>query len=97
MHSAQALGEARKARERRAARGCADPAARVDRGADAQRFAPRVEPEDLVALDATHFEAEAVRSHVDDRERRGGRLRAVAAHGARTIAEAARAAGEGSR
>ena len=43
----------------------------VDAGAEAQRLAPGVEAEDLVALDAPDLEAEAVRSQVDDGERLG--------------------------
>ena len=47
----------------------------VDARADAQRLAPGVEAEDLVALDASDLEPEAVRSHVDDGERAGARWR----------------------
>ena len=43
--------------------------------AEANRFAPGVETEDLVAFDAAHLEPEAVRSQVHDGERRGCRRR----------------------
>ena len=60
MQSPQPLGEAREARERGALRIDGEPAALVDACADAQRLAPRVKAEDLVALDAPDLEAEAV-------------------------------------
>ena len=70
MQAAQPLAEAREARERRRCARRREVAAAVDARAEAQRLAPRVEPEDLVALDAPDLEPEAVAAHVDDSERR---------------------------
>ena len=68
---AQPLAEAREAGERGAPRVRRQMRPRSSSaGADAQRLAPGVEAEDLVALDAADLEPEAVRAHVDDGERR---------------------------
>ena len=52
------------------ARGEREAALLVDARAEADRLAPRVEAEDLVAFDAADLEPEAVRAQVDDGERR---------------------------
>ena len=44
----------------------------VESGAEPERFPEGVEPKDLVALDPSDLQAEAVRSHVDDGQHRGG-------------------------
>ena len=75
MQSRQPLAEAREARERRLARGEREVARVVDARAEADRLAPGVEAEDLVALDAADLEAEAVRAQVDDGERLGREAR----------------------
>ncbi len=85
MEARQALAKARETGERRLASppGVMRPL-RVDAGAEAQRLAPGVEPEDLVAFDAADLEAEAVRSEVDDGERLGGHaIRALFSAGIR--------------
>ena len=51
------------------ARPSAEAQRAIEPRAHAQVLAPRVEPEDLVALDAAELEPEAVGAHVDHRER----------------------------
>ena len=85
MQPPDALAEAREAGDRGAPRLGREAAAGVETGADAQRLAPRVEPVDLVALDATDLEPKAVRAHVDDGERGGGERRAR--HGGGSVAD----------
>jgi len=70
MESAQAFREAREAPQCSASRGRENAALGVDRGADPQCFAPRVETKNLIAFNASELQAKAVRTHVDDRERR---------------------------
>jgi hypothetical protein len=74
VQAAQPFAEARETSQRGTLRLRRDAAEIIQRRAHPQRLAPGIEPEDLVALDATELEPEAVRSHVDDRERRGRRL-----------------------
>ena len=78
VQAAQPLAEAREASERGTLRLRRDATEIIQRRAHPQRLAPGIEPEDLVALDATELEPEAVRAHVDDGERRGRRLGARA-------------------
>ena len=74
MQAGQAFPETREARQR-GALGCGRQAAIfVHARAEANRFAPGVETEDLVAFDASHLEPEAVRSQVHDGERGGCRV-----------------------
>ncbi len=81
MEALDALAETREAGERRSPRFGHDAAALVDAGAHAQRFAPGIEAEDLIALDAPDLETETVRAHVDDGEGLGGGNRTL--HGDR--------------
>ena len=55
MEPAQAFREAREAAQRSASRGREDAALGIDRSADAQCFAPRVETKDLIAFDASEL------------------------------------------
>jgi hypothetical protein len=90
MEASQTLGEPGKAAQRGMPCRRDDAAVGVDGGADPQRFAPRVETEDLIAFDAPELEAKAVRAHVDDGERRRRRLGAGASHGRARLAEPAK-------
>ena len=69
MQSRQPLAKALEACERRAPRGQRQVAFLVDARAEADRLAPRVEAEDLVAFHTADLEAKAVRAQIDDRER----------------------------
>ena len=70
MQAAQPFRETREAAQCSASRGRKDAALGVDRRADPQCFAPRVETKNLIAFNASELEAKAVRSHVDHRKRR---------------------------
>ena len=72
MHAGKALAEARQAFQRGLHRRRGDAPLRIEACAEAQRFAPRVLPIDLVALDPADFEPEAVGSKIDDSERGRG-------------------------
>jgi hypothetical protein len=71
MKACEPFGESRQARERQSSRIRRQVAAIVEARTDAQHLALRVEPVDLVAFDPPNFEPEAVRAHVDDRQRSG--------------------------
>ena len=75
----------RALRRRRLMRPCS-----IEAGAEAQRLAPRVEAEDLVAFDAAELEAEAVRAQVDDGERLGRASDAACADGSMARREISR-------
>src|SRR5215831_839998 len=72
MQSGEPFAKSRQAFERRFPRGRLDAPLRIEPGAEAQCLAPRIEPIDLVALDATDLQSKTVRPEVDDSERGGG-------------------------
>ena len=73
VQAGEPFAEAREALKRGLHRRGFDATLCIEAGAEAQRFAPGVEPVDLIAFDATDLEPEAVRAQVDDGERGGGR------------------------
>ena len=92
VQAAQPLARSGRGRRApRAARCGVQVAVGVDARAHAQRLAPGVEAEDLVALDAADLEPEAVGAHVDDGERRGGERRVRGMMAAQSLADARRA------
>ena len=72
MQAGEALPEPGEAFERGLHRRGLDSSLRVEPGAETQGLAPGIEPIDLIALDTTDLEAEAVRAQVDDGKRWGG-------------------------
>src|SRR6266571_1670870 len=72
MQAGEALPEPGEAFERGLHRRGLDSSLRVEPGAETQGLAPGIESIDLIALDTTDLEAEAVRAQVDDGKRSGG-------------------------
>ncbi len=77
LQSGEAFAESGEAGERGIHRGALEPALVVEPGAETQRLAPGVELVDLVALDAADFEPEAVRTEIEDGQKR---VRSAFAH-----------------
>ena len=72
VHARQALAKSREACERGSYRFGPDAAVGAETRTEAQRFAPRVLTVDLVSLDASDLQTEAVRSEIDNGEGRRG-------------------------
>src|SRR6185503_11951505 len=75
-----ALAKSRKTGKRQTHRGRLDASVAIEPGAEAQRLAPSVLAVDLVALDASDFQPETVRSEVDDGERLHGQAKRAGLH-----------------